>query len=567
MDRFLARLDGPSKRRNDDDHDEDIDTSPEPPPKKRASGATSLSKYKKKLTYDPLWKKKHPWMDIAYDHDSNKVIGMICTICNAFGNPPVQARGAWVSRPINNWVKATSLLRKHELSEWHLASVEKKALSHSSVEQGNVVQQILSVNEEERKQNRELMKKLVRSLYFLVKHYIAHTTTFEDLLTLQIENGDVKLKSHRDNCAKNATYESYSTIVELLACISKVLEYKLLDSLKESLYFSLLADECTDVSSKEELSVCARWLSHTNKPVEHFLGIIHAKETNAEALSGYLEDFLQSKAIKLENMSGLGFDGTNTMSGHRTGVQKRLRFLSPNALYIHCRCHQLQLAALSAANDHIVVKRVLGTLLTIWKVFHYSPKKAEKLALIQAVLQSPEIKMTKPSDTRWLSRERAVRTVRESLPALVTTFEEIYNETGDAESHGVALLLVNYITVASIYMLCDVLHTVAKLQGSLQGKSIDIASVPAMVNGTITRLKELKDNTETSTWFKNHMNVFSDDSLLGSRNIIITSEEEASFIQQVYRPYIQSVIDHTNARLASTDLSLLCPCLIHVTFL
>ena len=127
-------------------------------------------------------------MNIVYNHDSNKVNGMICTICNAFGNPPIQARGAWVSRPINNCVNATSLLRKHELAEWHLASVEKKALSHSSVKQGNVVQQILSVNEKERKQNHELMKKLVCSLYFLVKHYIAYTTTFEDLLTLQIEN-------------------------------------------------------------------------------------------------------------------------------------------------------------------------------------------------------------------------------------------------------------------------------------------------------------------------------------------------------------------------------------------
>ena len=161
--------------------------------------------------------------------------------------------------------------------------------------------------------------------------------------------------------------------------------------------------------------------------------------------------------------------------------------------------------------------------------------------------------MTKPSDTRWLSNERAVHAVHESLPALVTTFEEIYNETGYAESHGVVSLLVKYKTVASVYMLCNVLHTVAKLQGFLQGKSIDNASVPAMVNGTITRLKELKDNTETSTWFKDHMNVFSDDSLLGSQNIIITFEEEASFIQQVYRPYIQSIIDHTNARLTSTN--------------
>ena len=120
-------------------------------------------------------------------------------------------------------------------------------------------------------------------------------------------------------------------------------------------------------------------------------------------------------------------------------------------------------AAVNAAGEHAEVERVLGTLLTIWKAFYYSPKKAEKLKETQAEFQSPEVKMQKPSDTRWLARERFVHAVRLSLPALVSTFEEIYDETGDAEAHGIAILLTKYKTVACIYMLCDVLHTVAAL--------------------------------------------------------------------------------------------------------
>ena len=46
-----------------------------------------------------------------------------------------------------------------------------------------------------------------------------------------------------------------------------------------------MADESTDVATKEELSVCVHWLHH-NKPVEHFLGVIQAEETNAEAIDG-----------------------------------------------------------------------------------------------------------------------------------------------------------------------------------------------------------------------------------------------------------------------------------------
>ena len=66
-----------------------------------------------------------------------------------------------------------------------------------------------------------------------------------------------------------------------------------------------MADECTNVASQEELSVCARWL-HDNLVVEHFLGIIHAKETNAKAISEYLAGFLQSMVLLLRRCGALG---------------------------------------------------------------------------------------------------------------------------------------------------------------------------------------------------------------------------------------------------------------------
>ena len=47
-------------------------------------------------------------------------------------------------------------------------------------------------------------------------------------------------------------------------------------------------------------------------------------------------------------------------------------------------------------------------------------------------------------------------------------------------------------------MLTDVLHTVAKPQESLQGKAIDLASVPGMVESSTKWLKELKENSKSS---------------------------------------------------------------------
>jgi len=183
--------------------------------------------------------------------------GMVCTVCKSYGKAPVQAKGAWVTRPVSNWVKGTALLAKHDKSDWHKAAMEKQSLSLVTCKSGDVVEQLLSASAEQKRQNRDLMKKLVRSLYFLVKHHIPHSTVFEGLITLQIENGDMKLKYHREHCPRNATYESYATVIDLLASISKILESNLVSSFNTSAYFSLMADESTDISSKEELSICA----------------------------------------------------------------------------------------------------------------------------------------------------------------------------------------------------------------------------------------------------------------------------------------------------------------------
>ena len=457
------------------------------------------------------------------------------------------------TRPVKNWAKASELFGKHAKSKWHLASTETQALSELAEQHGDVMDRMLAASELERRQNRELMKKLMRSLYFLVRHRIPHTTTFKDLIKLQIENGNGQLKMHKDKAPSNVTYLSNITIADLLKSISHVIEHELLMQMQASPFFSIMADESTDIASMEELSICGRWLFE-GEPVEHFLGIVHAKEVTAEAITTYLLQFFTERGLFLKKLRGLGFDGASTMSGEKSGVQVRLRVYSPTALYVHCRCHQLQLAAIHASKEHNEVKRVLGTLLTIWKTFHYSPKKAETLVEIQAVLNSPEIRVNKPSDTRWLAQERCVRAVRLMLPALVETFEKIYEYSGDAEAYGIAKLICTYKFVACLYMLCDVLHTLAKLHCSFQSKDLDLATVPTLIQCTLSRLMEIKECVLSSTWFKDHIAVFTDSSQLGTRNINVSDNDQDYFITNVYRPYNQSVIDHIRTRLRSSDV-------------
>ena len=103
-----------------------------------------MKTYKQSLKYNSEWEAKWRWMEYV-EHEFED--GMYCTVCKQYGKPPVQARGAWVSRPISNWVKATELLSKHEKSEWHRAAVQTQTLAVSTQSHGSVFDQMVAASD------------------------------------------------------------------------------------------------------------------------------------------------------------------------------------------------------------------------------------------------------------------------------------------------------------------------------------------------------------------------------------------------------------------------------------
>ena len=140
----------------------------------------------------------------------------------------------------------------------------------------------------------------------------------------------------------------------------------LLKRLHQASCFSIMADECTDVATIEEMSVFCRW-EEEGSPEEHFLEIVHLKQANAESIYSALVECLKEKNLQVSKIVGMGFDGASTFSGKKTGVQTRIKKLAPHALFVHCHCHLLQLACVQAANSingikHVYVLEVLPLL-------------------------------------------------------------------------------------------------------------------------------------------------------------------------------------------------------------
>ena len=93
-------------------------------------------------------------------------------------------------------------------------------------------------------------------------------------------------------------------------------------------FYSVMADECTDITTSEELSLFFRW-AEDGEPVEHFFDIIPLKKADAAYIYTTLTDWFKKKGIQPSKLVGMGFDGTATFSGAKTGVQVKLKKNSP----------------------------------------------------------------------------------------------------------------------------------------------------------------------------------------------------------------------------------------------
>ena len=109
-------------------------------------------------------------------------------------------------------------------------------------------------------------------------------------------------------------------------------------------FFPIICDEYTDISNKEQLTICIRWVDEQLKAHEDFFGFYNYNipDIGAETIVSAVKDVLLKLQLPLANCRGQCCDGASNMLGHRTGVAKRIQDLQPKAYPTYCHGHSLK---------------------------------------------------------------------------------------------------------------------------------------------------------------------------------------------------------------------------------
>ena len=164
-------------------------------------------------------------------------------------------------------------------------------------------------------------------------------------------------------------------------------------------------------------------------------------------------------------------------------MQAQLKEHLPNSHYVHCRSHLLNLAAANVASGFKPLKALFSAFNSLWNFFHNSPKRQNKLAEVQSILNDPVLELVRSGDTRWTSNYRSVKAICTCLRAIVFTLQEMHISAADLSSEAGGLLLTfqDRQCVLLIFALKQILHPLHTLTLTLQSPKLCLVDLPSRV--------------------------------------------------------------------------------------
>ncbi|XP_021769731.1 zinc finger MYM-type protein 1-like [Chenopodium quinoa] len=257
---------------------------------------------------------------------------------------------------------------------------------------------------------------------------------FLELLKWLGEKVEEERQHTLENAPKNCQMIAPSIQKDIINCCAKETTRCTIEEVGDD-YFAILADESSDVSQKEQLSLVLRFVNRdSGKVMERFFGIVHVGNTTALTLKDAIMSLLVKHSLSPSMIRGQGYDGASNMKGEINGLKTLIMNYTPSAYYIHCFAHQLQLTLVVVAkkNDSCGwIFEILANLLNVVGVFckrremirqdqaQEVPRALDVGDNVSGSGLNQELGLKRPGDTRWSSHYKSLSNIILLFPTIV----------------------------------------------------------------------------------------------------------------------------------------------------
>ena len=336
---------------------------------------------------------------------------------------------------------------------------------------------------------------------------------FVELLNFRVQGGDTALAEHLRNCPQNATYISKTTQNELITCCGDVILDKILSEVKNNTFFSILADEASDSSNKEQMSLVLRFVDGSFNIREEFVQYIHCDEgLSGKDLKSVLLKCLENLNLHIKDCRGQAYDGAGAVAGYKNGLSAHIININKKAIYVHCNSHRLNLAVGKSCTVSLVA-HVMTKIKHISYFFNFSQKRQQTLSM-NIEKYCPTSTYTKLKDvcrTRWVERITGLDLFQELYIAIYVTLEEMklnlerwFNYDTSRQAVGFFHQIANFeflVTLVITRSLLDLTLPVTKL---LQNKTIDVMDSLDLIQTLKNVLTQTRNDVDYyhDIWYK-----------------------------------------------------------------
>ncbi len=456
------------------------------------------------------WYKKYPWITVC--SSKYRIFCASCLSARKQGLLTSSKRcSAFVDTGFKSWNKAIERFNDHEKGQMHKEATLKLAIKHSSTDIGA---QLRAQCEENQRFHREMLMKLLSSIRYLSRQGLAlrgHNESVDQLdgnlcqLLLLLAESDKPMKEW----LSNRDYMSPDIVNELITIMGQSMLRNILVKVKEAMWYSIIADEATDVAHNEVMCISLRWVDAHYDIHEDVLGLVQLPDTKSKTLFSVIKDVLIRCSLSISMCRGQGYDGASNMSGIRNGVQALVKKECDRALYVHCLAHSLNLCVQQVSKSVDLIRNILNLVFELGKLIKFSPKRSYLFDTLrkQLALNSGEassISLRKLCPTRWTVRHTAIESILLNYETLKATLVEVEKGHDDyaAKAHGMLIQLEMFDTFFGLKLSHMIFFVCEQYSINLQSIDITIQEATSGAQLLVKHLKSQRTESKFDTFYQ-----------------------------------------------------------------